>query len=83
MRTLTILGLVVAALAIDARASGADAAAFCAWYDAYTHDCGYYTFQQCLDTIRGVGGYCARNVYEPVASYDPRPQHRKHRRHHD
>jgi hypothetical protein len=86
MRILAIAGVLAATMLIDARSS-AQAAAFCAWYDAYTYDCGYYTFQQCLDTIRGVGGYCARNVYEawPRAAepYAPRPSRRKHARRHD
>jgi hypothetical protein len=70
-------GLLVTALAIDARANAADAAAWCAWYGPYTHDCGYHTFQQCLDTIHGVGGYCARNVYDPPA--DPPRRHKRAR----
>jgi Protein of unknown function (DUF3551) len=24
-------------------------------------DCSYYTFQQCLDTARGLGGFCYEN----------------------
>jgi hypothetical protein len=35
--------------------------AWCAFYDDYTRNCGFDTFQQCLDTVRGVGGDCRRN----------------------
>jgi hypothetical protein len=37
------------------------AAEWCARYDAYTRNCGFHTFQQCLDTVRGAGGICERN----------------------
>jgi hypothetical protein len=46
-------------------ASDARAAAWCAWYDPYTYNCGFYTFEQCQATVLGAGGYCARNVNEP------------------
>jgi len=46
-------------------AGGAVAAPWCAWYDPYTYNCGYYTFEQCLATVRGNGGFCYKNVYEP------------------
>ena len=25
-------------------------------------DCGFTTFQQCLDNVRGIGGFCDRNT---------------------
>ena len=29
-------------------------------------NCGFVTFQQCLDTISGIGGFCVRNnTYQP------------------
>jgi hypothetical protein len=29
-------------------------------------NCGFVTFQQCLDTISGIGGFCVRNnMYQP------------------
>jgi hypothetical protein len=29
-------------------------------------NCGFTTFQQCLDTVTGIGGFCARNTqYQP------------------
>ncbi len=29
-------------------------------------NCGFTTFQQCLDTVRGIGGFCERNDwYQP------------------
>ncbi len=37
---------------------------WCALYGRYgtqATNCGFSTYQQCLATISGVGGYCARN----------------------
>jgi hypothetical protein len=31
-------------------------------------NCGFTTFQQCLDTVRGIGGFC-----EPNTQYVPPP----------
>jgi Protein of unknown function (DUF3551) len=59
MRTLLALGLLVAALAVDARREAA--AQWCAYYDAYTYTCGFVSFNQCLATVSGVGGACRRD----------------------
>ena len=41
------------------------------------YDCGYYTFEQCMATARGLGGSCAPN---PRASYQPDRQPRRVRK---
>ena len=46
----------------------ARAGAWCAWYDPYTYNCGFKTFEQCQENISGMGGYCQRNVYESQAA---------------
>jgi Protein of unknown function (DUF3551) len=74
MRTITVASLLGLALAL-AGANGARAGAWCAWYDPYTYNCGFATFQQCQATVSGAGGYCARNVYESQA---PAPRARRH-----
>jgi Protein of unknown function (DUF3551) len=51
----------------DARAQGA----WCVFYDASTYNCGFSTYQQCLATSRGSGGYCRPNPFEA-----PREQRR-------
>jgi hypothetical protein len=38
---------------------------FCAHYDWSTVNCGFYTYQQCLATVSGTGGYCTRSLYGP------------------
>jgi Protein of unknown function (DUF3551) len=70
-----VLGLAtLAALAT----AGIEAHAFRGWYPwcAYLSDqieagtCGYVTLQQCMTTVRGVGGYCGINPYpSPPVSY--------------
>jgi hypothetical protein len=49
-------GLALAGIG-DARAG-----AWCAWYDPYTYNCGFNTFQQCQATVLGAGGFCAPNA---------------------
>ena len=45
--------------------SGAQAAPWCAFYDPSTYNCGFDSFQQCLATVRGAGGWCRQNFFEP------------------
>lgn len=40
-------------------------------------DCNYFTFEQCSVSVRGLGGFCARNP--AVYAYEPAPR-RKLRR---
>jgi hypothetical protein len=77
MRTLAAVATIATALLIGA-AGPVQAAPWCAWFTGYSYnyDCSYFTFEQCLATIRGVGGYCARNVYPEPPRYPP-PAHRK------
>ena len=38
-------------------------------------DCGFTTFQQCLDNVRGIGGFCDRNTqYQPPHGPPPVPK---------
>jgi hypothetical protein len=59
MRILLALGLLIATLIIDARREAA--AQWCAYYDPYTYTCGFVSFNQCLATVSGVGGFCRRD----------------------
>jgi len=38
-------------------------------------NCGFVSFQQCLATVSGIGGFCVRN-----ALYQPSGPHRRHSR---
>jgi hypothetical protein len=42
-------------------------------------NCGFTTFQQCLDTVRGIGGFCEQNTqYQPPPG--PHPSNKTRRR---
>jgi hypothetical protein len=85
MRTLTAIAILAMALAIDARAPVRAAAPWCAWFTGYSYssDCGYYTLEQCVATVRGVGGYCAPNAYAQPLPYPPGPYRKRHPRRYD
>jgi hypothetical protein len=44
-------------------------------------NCGFTTFEQCLATVSGIGGFCDRNtLYQPPPG--PHPQHQaRHKSH--
>jgi hypothetical protein len=81
MRSLAILAVTAAALSLAAHLTPAQAREYpwCARYDVWTTNCGFVTFQQCLATISGAGGFCAPNP-RAVAVGDERPQRRKRAR---
>jgi Protein of unknown function (DUF3551) len=61
MRTLIALSGITLAFALHV--ASAEAAEWCAWYDAYTYNCGFHTLEQCRATVSGDNAaYCARNV---------------------
>jgi len=39
-------------------------------------NCGFTTFQQCLETLNGIGGFCERNT-----QYQPSPRSHQWTRH--
>jgi uncharacterized protein DUF3551 len=77
MRSLRILPIAFAALALSGFA--ADAAPWCAQYGgrAGGTNCGFHSFQQCLDTVRGIGGFCSRNPFEAYGYNQQRPHARR------
>jgi len=79
MHALAILAITAAALGLAAHATPALALEYpwCARYDVWTSNCGFATFQQCLATISGTGGFCTPNP-RAVAIGDERP--RRHKR---
>ena len=80
MRPLPLLLAVLVTAAINiAATTTVRAGAWCIWYDWSTYNCGFRTYQQCLETMRGdTGSYCAPNAYDDTPP--PRPEPRKHRR---
>ena len=59
-----LIGGLALILIVGGSGTPASAAAWCANYDASTRNCGFHTYEQCLATISGAGGYCSRNTYE-------------------
>jgi Protein of unknown function (DUF3551) len=78
----TMLG-VAAAMAAAVGGAQAQNYPWCAQYSGGTggaRNCGFTTFQQCLENVSGIGGFCQlNNTYVPPAG----PAHRasKHRSH--
>jgi len=66
----------VAAMMIQPRS--ADAAPYWPWCSQYdqspfTHACAFSSWEQCMQTVRGIGGYCYTNPYPPPAAPLARP----------
>ena len=40
---------------------------WCAFYDASTYNCGFYSFEQCYETVRGAGGSCRPNFFQKLS----------------
>jgi Protein of unknown function (DUF3551) len=80
-RTFLKIALALGTLTVASLGSGSTALADGPWCaqaggrGGYTN-CGYHTFQQCLDSVRGAGGSCSPNpalayerVYRPYRVY--------------
>ena len=59
-----LIGCAALLFLIGGTGSGAQAAPWCAFYDASTYNCGFYSFEQCYETVRGVGGSCRPNFFK-------------------
>jgi len=52
----------------------ADAAPYWPWCSRYfkardgSITCAFASYEQCMDTVRGIGGYCLKNPYAPPPS---------------
>ena len=74
MRAVAIIALTSAGLSLSSL--GAEAAQWCAQYSgrAGGTNCGFYSFDQCLQTVRGIGGFCNRNPFEAYGYQQARQQ---------
>jgi Protein of unknown function (DUF3551) len=81
---LFILGVFAAVVCFE-KPAAAQNYPWCAYYSGGRHggggtNCGFTTFQQCLDTVSGIGGFCQRNTqYQPPPG--PHSSKRQHRYH--
>jgi Protein of unknown function (DUF3551) len=58
MRTVSLVSLVLAALAFSSMAAHADT--WCAHYRNGGTNCGFHSFEQCQAAVSGTGGFCTR-----------------------
>jgi hypothetical protein len=85
MRPLLFILGVFAAVVCFEKPVAAQNYPWCAYYSGGRHggggtNCGFTTFQQCLDTVSGIGGFCQRNTqYQPPPG--PHSSKRQHRYH--
>ena len=63
-----VIAAAVALTALPGREAAA--AAYCAYSGGARgggyENCGFYTWEQCLENIRGLGGHCMRNQHDPA-----------------
>jgi len=67
---LVMLGMIVAVAATGTRAHAQDYP-WCGHYDTgdEARNCGFVSYEQCMTTVRGIGGFCAvNNTYQPLLS---------------
>jgi len=74
MRLLLFLGIVIAMTGIGTRAEAQDYP-WCAQYaggGGGVRNCGFTSFEQCMETVRGMGGFCEQNTqYIPPSAANP------------
>jgi Protein of unknown function (DUF3551) len=77
MKTALCLGAALSAMALIGTPAHAQNYPWCAFYTGpiSATNCGFSTYQQCLATISGIGGYC-----QPNTMYVPPPGQRRNRR---
>jgi uncharacterized protein DUF3551 len=84
MRYLSVLGIAIAALSTGIGCAQAQNYPWCAQYDKGDDglNCGFISFQQCLEDVRGIGGFCEQNnTYKPPAAAPAQRRTRKHHSH--
>ena len=73
----------IAAMAGLARPAAAIEYPWCAHYGGMDGDggrnCGFVSYEQCMETVRGMGGYCERNLFYTGAAERPVKRALKHR----
>ena len=82
MTRLIFAALTLAAAVLIQPRSG-EAAPYWPWCSQYglpslAHSCAFSSWEQCMETVRGIGGYCYANPYPPPA---PSARSAKPRRH--
>jgi hypothetical protein len=76
--------IAIAALAVFARPAAAIEYPWCAQYGNGGdggRNCGFVSYEQCMETVRGIGGFCERNLFYTGPA--ERPAKRTRKRHDD
>ncbi len=85
LRSVLFVLSAVSALTLLMPAAGrADPYSWCAVYGSGRdggRNCGFVSFEQCMQTIRGMGGFCERNAF--YTGPEERPVRRGRRPHDD
>jgi Protein of unknown function (DUF3551) len=63
----TIILILLALVGMSLTSTDADAGAWCATYRRGVSNCGYSSMEQCLATVRGLGGFCRPNPFPGTA----------------
>ena len=74
--------IAIAAMAALARPAAAIEYPWCAQYigdDDGGRNCGFVSYEQCMETVRGMGGFCERNLFYTGPTERPAKPARKHR----
>jgi hypothetical protein len=69
-----VAAFAIAALAAFARPAAAVEYPWCAQLGAVSDGgstCGFATFEQCMETVRGVGSFCERNLFYTAVAEPP------------
>ncbi len=73
MRLLWLALAIVPAAAVMGSPAAAQNYPWCAYYGPDNgENCGFSTYEQCMQDVSGIGGYCVRNnQYVPPAGHEP------------
>ena len=75
MRLMLFIPAVIVAMAAAGRPAEAQNYPWCAQYAGAgggAQNCGFVSFEQCVETVRGMGGFCQQNtLYTPPAGTGP------------
>ena len=62
MRAFLFVSALLAGIAGNITHADAQNYPWCAYYKSGGTNCGFTTFDQCMATVSGIHGYCARNT---------------------
>jgi Protein of unknown function (DUF3551) len=84
MRTIVLAAIALAGTSLTS--TFANAGSWCGTYRLSSTNCGFSSSEECLATVRGLGGFCRPNPFPGTAygtsagSWNPADSPRRHRR---